>query len=87
MRNGLFGMILTGISLPSFAFNNPNIEFINQVSCKMGGCTMVCVSADGKKKSKQRGSTAQRSLLIRVVLSSTPCRRLPKNTSDFTSRN
>lgn len=39
----------------SVAANNPNIEFISKISCKMGGCTMVCVTSDGKKDVKSQG--------------------------------
>ncbi|CAM3636233.1 hypothetical protein [Vibrio aquimaris] len=42
------------IAFSSIASNNPNIEFISNVSCKMGGCTLVCVTSDGKKDVKAR---------------------------------
>ncbi|WP_099609266.1 hypothetical protein [Vibrio coralliilyticus] len=47
--------LLIGSTFPAMAANNPNIEFMTHITCKMGGCTMVCTSAEGKKDVKAKG--------------------------------
>ncbi|MCG7490110.1 MULTISPECIES: hypothetical protein [Vibrio] len=52
--NVIASTALSLIAASALAANNPNIEFISKISCKMGGCTLVCVTSDGKKDVKAR---------------------------------
>ncbi|MDA0118642.1 hypothetical protein [Vibrio sp. T11.5] len=55
MKKPYLGILLVAAVFPTWAANNPNIEFITHITCKMGGCTMVCTSAEGKKDVKAKG--------------------------------